>query len=199
VFVFGPIVLVALPSRGFHGSVLAVILLGATIATIPTYWMWKELREETCEGTRIYAIAALLGLTVLCMASGRHMFRGIMLADHRRAMAAETERFTEASAQAAYDLELGVGRAARGESPGETVFHANCAACHGVDKKVVGPPLTEIATIYAKDPGGIVRWARAPGKKRAGAPQMPPFASLGDEKLGAVAAYMLEAGAKAQK
>ena len=161
--------------------------------------MWKEYSAPESTGERLPRIAIFLTLTVLFMASGRHMYRGVALADHKRAMNEATAKWTEDAAQAAYEKELGVERAQKGESPGQVVFQTNCAGCHGVDKKVVGPPLTEIATIYSNNPGGIVTWARAPGKKRPEAPQMPPFASIGDAKLKAVAEYMLEAGGKAKK
>lgn len=82
-------------------------------------------------------------------------------------------------------------------APGKRIFEETCAACHGVDRKIVGPPLTEIAAIYRGNPEGIVTWATAPGKKRADAPPMPSFASMGHDRLKAVASYMLELGARA--
>ena len=36
---------------------------------------------------------------------------------------------------------------------------ATCSGCHGVDKRIVGPPMTEIAVIYSGNPEGIVKWA----------------------------------------
>jgi len=198
-FVFGPIVLVSLPSIGFSGSVLFSIGSGATLAVPAVYWMWKEYSAPETTGASLPKIAGFLTLTVLFMATGRHMYRGIALADHKRAMSEATMKWTEEATQAAYEKELGLERAQKGESPGQVAFQNNCAGCHGVDKKIVGPPLTEIATIYSNNPAGIVTWARAPGKKRPEAPQMPPFASIGDAKLKSVAEYMLEAGGKARK
>jgi cytochrome c len=78
--------------------------------------------------------------------------------------------------------------------PGEALFQASCSACHGATQRVVGPPLTEIARLYAGNPQGIVSWAHAPGKKRADYPQMPPFAALGDDTLLQIAGYMIELG-----
>jgi cytochrome c len=75
---------------------------------------------------------------------------------------------------------------------GKTLFQA-CAACHAVNSRLIGPPLTEIARIYDGNPKGIVEWAKAPGKKRAGYPQMPPM-SLPDEDLRLIAEYMIHAG-----
>jgi cytochrome c len=77
---------------------------------------------------------------------------------------------------------------------GQSLFRGTCGACHAVDHRLVGPPLKEIAQLYAGKPEGIVAWARAPGKKRAGFPQMPPFGSMGDARLRQIAEYMLEAG-----
>ncbi|MBD1207919.1 MAG: cytochrome c [Ignavibacteria bacterium] len=80
-----------------------------------------------------------------------------------------------------------------GASHGETVFVQNCGACHAVDKKLIGPPLTEIAQVY-NEPNGIVTWAKAPGKKRPDYPQMPAFAHVPETDLKAVGEYMLQAG-----
>ena len=82
--------------------------------------------------------------------------------------------------------------AARG---GEGTFHNYCAVCHAVSFKLVGPPLTEIAQLYAGKPEGIVAWAKAPGRKRPGFPQMPAFARvLSEAELGQVAGFMLKTG-----
>jgi cytochrome c len=86
--------------------------------------------------------------------------------------------------------------AGAGASHGETVFIQNCSGCHATDKKLVGPPITEIATIYQGDPEGIVSWTKSPGKKRADSPQMPSFGHLGQEDIEAVAEYMLKSAAK---
>ena len=74
----------------------------------------------------------------------------------------------------------------------------NCAACHAPNVKLVGPPLTEIAQIYAGNPDGIVAWAKAPGKKRPELPQMPPMIHLGEANLRKIAELMLEKGKAAQ-
>jgi len=74
---------------------------------------------------------------------------------------------------------------------GQKIFESTCGACHAVGRVLVGPTVTEIATIYAGNPGGIVAWTDAPGKKREGFPPMPAF-KLGRENLLAVANYMLE-------
>lgn len=193
-FIVGPLVLFTLPSKGFHMSVVMTVLIGAGIA-IPAVWMmWKELSVTEPHGKRLPYILACLSVTVLCMASGRHMYRLVALSQHRADMRVATKQWVDDSAQAAYDLRMGRERTVAGVSDGQHLFQNTCAACHSVNQRLVGPSLTEIAQIYAGDPDGIVTWARAPGKKRADAPQMPPFASMGDERLREIAEYMLQAG-----
>lgn len=86
---------------------------------------------------------------------------------------------------------------ARGELyEGEHAFGFHCAKCHAPDRATVGPSVREIASLYARDPEGIVRWAKAPGQKRPGSERMPPFAMLGDETLREVARYMIATGSR---
>ncbi|MBL8755273.1 MAG: cytochrome c [Planctomycetes bacterium] len=131
----------------------------------------------------------LIAVIALCMALGRHMYRYAALNEHRSDMAVATRQWTRDSQQAAYDLAMGRARAAAGISEGQHAFENTCAACHDRNRQLVGPPVTEIARIYAGNTTGIVTWARAPGL-----PQMPAFPSIPDETLHAIADYMLEFG-----
>jgi mono/diheme cytochrome c family protein len=82
---------------------------------------------------------------------------------------------------------------------GEHAFAFHCAKCHAPARQVVGPSLQEIAQLYGRTPDGpdaIVRWAKAPGRKRAGVEPMPSFAMLGDETLRNVAVYMIATGSR---
>jgi cytochrome c len=78
---------------------------------------------------------------------------------------------------------------------GEKVFKTTCIICHALDKRLVGPPIQEIAALYKDNAAGIAAWAKAPGKKR---PDYPPMIAvpLPDEDLKAAGAYMLKIGAK---
>ena len=75
---------------------------------------------------------------------------------------------------------------------GEQTYAAICAGCHAMNYQLIGPPVKEIQTKYKDNPEGIVNFAKAPVKVRSGFPQMPPQGYLGDEKLKAVAKYILE-------
>ncbi len=193
-FVVGPLVLLTLPAQGLSLAMLTTIFMGVGLA-IPAVWMmWQEVTAPDPKRGRLAFIVACLSLTVLCMATGRHLYRVVALADHRSEMREATRRWVDDSAQAAYDAREGRARPAGNAADGQQLFQATCSACHGLNTRVVGPSVVEIATLYSGNPDGIVTWARAPGKKRADAPQMPPFASLGDARLRQIALYMLASG-----
>lgn len=193
-YLIGPLVLFTLPTKGVHLVVVLPILLGALLS-IPAVWMmWKELTDQSNQMSRFPFIVGCLSLTVLLMAVGRNMYRAMALAEHKADMQHVTEKWQSDAEQAAYDFRTGAARTTSGASEGEQLFQNTCAACHGIDRRIVGPPLTEIAQIYRANPSGIVSWAKAPGRKRTEGPQMPSFAWLGDDKLRQIAAYMLKAG-----
>lgn len=193
-FAIGPLVLASLPRRGLSVGVVTPILCGAAFAVVAVIILWRARARVTRHRLHLPVIAGLLSATVLCMAVGRHTYRLEILVPHRTQMRDATAAWQRASRDAARDAR----EAAAGTRPGERLFKDICGACHGLDHVVVGPPLLEIARLYAGRPEGIVGWASAPGKKRAGFPQMPAFAQLGDAKLHLIATYMLEAGAAAQ-
>ncbi len=198
-FVVGPLVLFTLPNNGLNLTVLASILAGAALA-IPAVWLvWRELNEPQCTARRLPYIVVYLTCTVIFMAVGRHMYRGVALAEHRAAIRAATEAWTQQAEQAAYDEQQGIRRKATGVSEAQVLFEGTCGSCHAADRILVGPSLSEIARVYESNPEGIMRWARAPGKKRAGFPQMPAFDKLPESKLASIASYMLEAGAATQQ
>jgi len=193
-FLIGPLVLFTLPSKGMHEVVYLQILAGALMALPAVWMMWKEISRPTNSNRRLAYIAVLLATTVCCMVMGRNTYRVTALTEHRREMASVTQRWVDEASQAAYDAKVGRERKTAGLDEGQVLFQESCSACHGVDKKIVGPALTEIAQIYATQPDGIVTWARAPGKKRPDSPQMPAFGTLGDAKLRLIADYMLKTG-----
>ena len=77
---------------------------------------------------------------------------------------------------------------------GEHSFAMRCASCHARETELVGPSVREIASIHGDAPDGIVRWARAPGRKRPNKTQMPSFAHLAQDDLEAIASYVVWAG-----
>jgi cytochrome c len=189
---FGLLVLVTLPKIGLSGTLYAAIAVGATFATAAAVLMSREVvRPAERALPRGLAIFALITLTAFTMGYGRHVYRETALREHRRLIAAHTADEGWMSAAAQWREATGQGLVA--VPLGQKIFESTCAACHAKDRVLVGPSLQEIAGIYAGNPQGIITWTANPGKKRVGFQQMPPF-KLGDEKLKAVAEYVLELG-----
>lgn len=71
-----------------------------------------------------------------------------------------------------------------------------CMACHGVDKKVVGPSFQDVAKKYkAADEAALVAKVKKGGSGVWGAIPMPPNASAKDDDLKTLVKWIL-AGAK---
>ncbi len=191
-FIAGPLLFFTLPAAGMSWYLTLIIALGIAFAIITMVLLWREIQSPAgLIGRRFMPIVALLTVTVLCMGYGRHVYRENAVTPHRNLMKQKSEEFRLASAAASFRALAGVKEE---KLPlGESVYRLVCASCHVYDRVVVGPPLKEIAGIYAGNPDGIVKWTNAPARKRPGFPAMPAF-RIGDQKLKAVADYMLRVG-----
>lgn len=190
-FGFGPLLLFTLPAAGITPQLYAIIFSGAAVGLLTLGVLALELRASDEHIGRHYGwICALFTVVVLGMGSGRHVYREAALRPHQAAIQERTQSYAAALAEF---QKAQAGKPAPAEPDANQLF-MNCAACHAPNTKLVGPPLTEIAQIYAGNPEGIVTWAMAPGKKRPEMPQMPPFAHLGEASLRKIAELMLEKG-----
>ena len=192
-FFFGPLLLLTLPKAGLSTSLYTVILAGAGLGLVVLLMLHREIAAPDERIGRAYVpICVTFTVIVLAMGTGRHLYRETALALHKELVRQRTANYAVHLKE--FNEKLASGLIAMPVT-GERVFQ-NCASCHAKDTVLAGPSLIEIAAIYKGNPEGIVRWATAPGKKRAGFQQMPSFAILGPEKLQMVAEYMLEVGAK---
>ncbi len=69
-----------------------------------------------------------------------------------------------------------------------------CAACHSIDKKVVGPAYTEVAAKYKGDAGAAAKLeakVKAGGAGVWGPVPMPPNASVPDADIKALVGWIL--------
>jgi cytochrome c len=74
----------------------------------------------------------------------------------------------------------------------------NCLACHGVDKKIVGPAYQDVAKKYAGQADAeatLAKSIKAGGSGKWGPIPMPPQAQLSDADAKVLAAWVL-GGAK---
>jgi cytochrome c len=69
-----------------------------------------------------------------------------------------------------------------------------CAACHAIDKKVVGPAYQDVAAKYKDDKGAAAKLAekvKAGGAGAWGQVPMPPNAAIPDDDIKALVAWIL--------
>lgn len=187
-FIIGPLVYLTLPSHGVSGHMNLVILTGIATAIPAMVWMWREV-DGSAEhiGQHLMKIAIALTVTVVCMGTGRHLYREEALGPHKQAMAEKTQAYMARVASAKEGLPVEVDA---GGLSGEKVFKQYCVACHAEDKRLVGPPVNEIRGFYVGNPQGIVDWVRAPGRRREDYPPMPAM-PLPEDELRAVADFLL--------
>jgi cytochrome c len=88
-------------------------------------------------------------------------------------------------------VELAIDPSLGDVAKGAALFQQNCSACHKKDEKLVGPPMTEMVSIYAGNEAGLKSWIKAPGQKREGYPPMPGFPQLSDDDLNELSKYIL--------
>lgn len=195
-FLIGPVVLITLPSKGMGWNLLMVIFSGVLIALPAMYWMYKAITgPQDNIGQNFWKVAVCLTCTVIFMGSGRHIYRANSLNPHRKMMAEKTIAFNKASEEARKhpveeqeEMDESLGDLAKGA----LVFKQNCSACHAKATKVVGPPITEMASIYKDNDSGLKNWIKSPGKKRSDAPQMPAFGDkLTNDDLTELSKYIL--------
>ncbi len=194
-FVAGPLLLFTLPERGVNWRLILLLGFGVAAALVAVWRLWREMLERRAGLGRGFAVVVVaLSVTVVFMATTRHYYRERSLAPHREMIAARTTGFQALALgarmrEAAGILDTGATEAAFA-SPGQKTFMIQCNACHAVGEVRVGPPLDEIATLYADDPQGLIAWVKAPGRKREDYPRMPAV-RLTEEQYRDVAGYVL--------
>jgi cytochrome c len=191
-FIAGPLLLFTLPAVGVTPLLYKIILPSAALGLVLFIILLKKAKgPDENLGYGYIRLCVFFSVVVLGMGSGRHAYREASLATHQQQVRERTANYQ--NALTAWNEANPPSEEAE-ETP-EQLF-ATCAACHAPDSKLVGPPLREIATIYAGNPDGIVTWAMAPGKKRPDFPPMPPFSHLGPDKLRVIAEYILATAPK---
>ncbi|MEQ1555110.1 MAG: cytochrome c, partial [Ferruginibacter sp.] len=196
-FIIGPLVMLTLPTKGFDWRLILVILSGATIALPAMWWIWKAITGKPENIDKHFGkVVIALGITVIFMGSGRHVYRANALRPHQKLMAANTAEFERLSKEARENptteqSDLKIDSTLGAVAKGAAIFQMSCSSCHKEKEKLVGPPITEMVTIYATDKEGLKQWIKAPGKKRPDYPQMPALTQLTDDDREELANYIL--------
>jgi cytochrome c len=193
---FGIIVLFTLPSKGISYAVIAVM---AGAGLLLAYALWYSYKTVVSEEQFIDLHFKKITIAVLSFlffyGGSRQMYRHNSLEKHQELVAAHTAEFQKLSKEAReQSLVLQQQEATTPKTDadlGKDIFNQYCAACHKTDVKLVGPPVSEMATIYKSSKADLQKWIKAPGKKRADAPQMPGFPQLSQSELEQLSEYIL--------
>jgi cytochrome c len=194
---FGIIVLFTLPSKGISYSVIAIMAGGGLLLVYALWYSYQAIIGQK-ENIDLYFKRIVFSVLsfILLYGSSRQLYRHNSLEKHQELVAIHTQEFQRLSKEARenpveemeeLEIDPSLGELAKGEA----IFKQNCAACHKKDEKLVGPPVTEMVSIYASNETGLKQWIKAPGKKRADYPQMPGFPQLSDEDLNELSKYIL--------
>jgi cytochrome c len=124
------------------------------------------------------------------------VYRANALAPHQKLMAIQTAEFERLSKEARENppteqADLKIDSTLGAVAKGAAIFQMNCSSCHKEKEKLVGPPMTEMASIYANNKDGLKQWIKAPGKRRPDYPQMPTLTQLTDDDREELAKYIL--------
>ena len=192
-FIFGPLLFLTLPSKGISWNLFWVILAGVIIAVIVLVQLWKMANRSHIQlGKQFNVLIVLFVLLVLCMGTGRHMYRENALATHKGQMAERTRQHWEMVKKAHENLLLPETGLEEGEiMPGLHLFQVNCAICHSATTRLVGPPMAEVAPEYLGKNADLKSWIKKPGRKRMDYPQMTGFPQLNDQQLSDLAEYVI--------
>jgi cytochrome c len=204
----GPMVLLTLPAQGLSHLMIAHILAGAALAILVMWWMWQEIaKPESAVGERLGAsywrIVICMGVVVLLMATGRHLYRAQALRSYQAQMAVKTIERQQLSAHYRAHPSRPAEENPLATMPGYSAFKQSCMACHAVDTRLVGPSLQEIAKHYGGSDavGDLMHWTRTVKNPKlprdpAKTAVMPAFGpgQVSDADLRSIAQFMIEAG-----
>jgi cytochrome c len=189
-FILGPMLFLTLPSHVISTELVILVSVVLFLAAFVLWWLWQERMELT--GRRLWPVVGMLTLVVTLMVWARHEIRETAVDPHRTLVAARTAEYEALVLQAHNFIVMPGGMAGGTAEAGAVSFNRRCASCHALDRKLVGPPITETVEYYKGNPQGIVEWVLKPGRRRNDYPPMPPQVLPRDE-LQQIAAYMLSA------
>jgi cytochrome c len=199
-----PATVVILAPAGLTTRTMIAMELGLACLLVSTLWIWRELAAPTRgSGTRFPHIVAGFLLFCVALVTIKWVHQDEVSYAYRVANPPKPVQSTVAVNPPPTPLPAETPTIATPPGAdadpvfvkGEKVFKSICYTCHALDKRLIGPPIQEIAAVYKGNPDGIAAWAKAPGKKRPDYPQMIaiPFP---DEDLKAAGVYMLKVGGK---
>ena len=197
-FLFGPLLFLTLPSKGIGWNLIILILTGAAIAIPAMWWIWKALSgPEKNIDKNFGKIIVAMSITIFFMGSGRQIYRSNALEPHQKMVAAATKDFERRAQEARDELKEQKVTPVVVNTPetqirrGKESYDSNCAVCHKMNERLVGPPIMEVIGLYKDDETKLKKWIREPYKKRPEYSAMSAFPHLPEEELNSLTMYLL--------
>lgn len=146
----GPLVLFHFPSYGienfFNAGWYWLIVVAVLAIGVAAYLTLKDFFNPDMPAKHLWSIVGLAVVTVLSMATLRHGMRLSLTGDAMAQAKAQSDDFVKRAKQAADEAKNAPSAPVVAVSVGQALAEKNgCLACHGVDKKIVGPAYTEVA------------------------------------------------------
>ena len=193
---FGIVVLFTLPSKGITFELIGVMVVAGFLLVLALWYCYQTL-INTDEKINLHFKKILFSMLAFLILYGgsRQMYRHHSLEKHQSLVALNTKEFQRLSKEArenpVEEMELELDPALGEVAKGAALFKMNCTSCHKPTEKLVGPPMTEMVSIYSKNEQGLRDWIRKPGKKRPDYTQMPAFPQFSDDDLKELSKYIL--------
>ena len=203
-FVLCLILILTLPSGKMSWDLMLTIFTGVFISLPAMYWIYKAiagLPENIEKNFKKVVICLIITISFMGLSSCFYYYNS--LTPDQKLTILKTENILNVLNEAKkkcvfgdtckhpelekFEIDESLGDVAKGAA----IFKQNCSPCHGKDVKVVGPPLTEIISLYHDNAEGLKQWIKTPGKKRANFSQMPTLSQLTDDDRNEIAKYIL--------
>jgi len=178
--------LFSIPSPALRGGSILLgvtsVLLSAAVAVVAIRALWDEKLRQPA----MLVLFSLGGFLVfLFRVNDYGMVANLDHLHHQLALQAEKQsaldvRQADRYQKAVVDLKVG-----------KEVMDSRCSACHGWDKKIVGPPLKVVLKKYQGSPERLAAFLLKPTKVDAAYPAMPEL-GLTRGELHSVASYLLQ-------
>jgi len=169
--VFGIILMLTLPSKGFNYDVLISMIIAGSLLSLLLWYVIKTLSNDTSKiDIHLNKMIIILLLYIITYGSSRQLYRHNSLKHHQELMAFRTKEFMNLSKEAQLnpvveeeqlDIDPSLGEVAKGAA----LFKQNCGACHKQNEKLVGPPMTEMVSIYTNNIEGLKNGLKVLAKK----------------------------------
>jgi len=165
--VFGVLNYATLPMIADSPLVLLLILVTVVFAGLMVYLLSLNLFADKNIHPAVILTLALIVVTL--MATQRHFIRENALAEPKKMLTNKTDIYRTRLAAFLKNY----SPSGEIKVTGETIFQDVCMACHAIDRKVVGPPMSYAINKYKTDREAMVAFVNNPKKVNPDYPVMP--------------------------